>query len=178
MVRHQSPKLAKGVRFSPLMPRDETRDEFDSSLFHSPMPGINNRMKSHRHPPLPEWFNDIRPGICRWCNDAIPPTKTGRASKATWHTGCVTDYRAVAHPSFTRKLIWRRDQGVCRKCGCVCKRRGKPAWHVDHIQPLIDANGDLSFWQMGNLQTLCVECHTAKTVWENRTRIIGERDGM
>lgn len=34
---------------------------------------------------------------------------------------------------------------------------------MDHIKPLIEANGDINYWKMGNLQTLCKACHHKKT---------------
>jgi 5-methylcytosine-specific restriction endonuclease McrA len=46
---------------------------------------------------------------------------------------------------------------------------------MDHIKPLIEAQGDLSFWQMGNLQTLCHPCHTAKTSSEATERAAKRR---
>jgi 5-methylcytosine-specific restriction endonuclease McrA len=41
---------------------------------------------------------------------------------------------------------------------------------MDHIKPLIAANGDISYWQLPNLQTLCTPCHTAKTSQEATER--------
>lgn len=34
---------------------------------------------------------------------------------------------------------------------------------MDHIKPLIESNGNLEYWKMGNLQTLCKSCHHKKT---------------
>lgn len=36
-------------------------------------------------------------------------------------------------------------------------------WQADHIRPLCEADGDLSFWELPNLRTLCTPCHKAKT---------------
>lgn len=44
------------------------------------------------------------------------------------------------------------------------------AWQHDHIRPLVDANGDLQFWRLANIQTLCTACHKAKTAREARER--------
>jgi 5-methylcytosine-specific restriction endonuclease McrA len=46
---------------------------------------------------------------------------------------------------------------------------------MDHITPLIEAKGDLTFWQLGNLQTLCKICHTAKTSQEASQRALVRR---
>lgn len=59
-----------------------------------------------------------------------------------------------------RNLVLKRDRWTCRSCG---KRIAPPDAHVDHIRPVrrfkrpIDAN------VYGNLQTLCIDCHGAKT---------------
>lgn len=43
-------------------------------------------------------------------------------------------------------------------------------WQADHIRPLLDANGDIEFYLLANLQTLCTPCHVAKGVEDNRRR--------
>ena len=52
---------------------------------------------------------------------------------------------------------------------CVeCESQGRitPATVVDHIVP---HKGNLElFWDEGNLQTLCKQCHDSKTVKEGR----------
>lgn len=121
----------------------------------------------HRKPPLPPHFNKTTPGICRWCNEAITKTlKSGKVSKATWHQSCVTEYKSIHWPSFTRKLVWRRDKGKCSGCGHQCDRKGKNGWQMDHIIPLYAANGQLWAWKLENLQTLCKPCHKIKTAKE------------
>lgn len=49
---------------------------------------------------------------------------------------------------------WFRDQPLCVLCG-------KPATELDHVIPH-RGNMDL-FWDEGNLQGLCKECHVKKT---------------
>lgn len=34
---------------------------------------------------------------------------------------------------------------------------------VDHIRPLFEAHGDMSYYEMENLVSLCIECHKKKT---------------
>lgn len=46
---------------------------------------------------------------------------------------------------------------------------------MDHIKPLIEANGNISYWEMPNLQTLCIKCHTAKTSAEATQRAADRR---
>ena len=54
-----------------------------------------------------------------------------------------------------RQLALRRDGWQCVSCGA----RGR--LEVDHIKP-VRTHPDLSF-ELTNLQTLCVPCHTRKT---------------
>ena len=53
-----------------------------------------------------------------------------------------------------RKLVFDRDGWKCRKCG----RFGR--LEADHIQPITKGG---SFWNLGNIQTICRDCHLAKT---------------
>lgn len=52
----------------------------------------------------------------------------------------------------------RRDGFACVKCGAV------GSLEVDHIKPVRDAP-ELSF-ELSNLQTLCIRCHSRKTQLE------------
>ena len=128
---------------------------------------------SHRKPPLPEGWESPTPGTCKWCGLPIPD-KNGKKSRATWHEACVLAYKLIHWPSVTRRAVWRRDHGRCRSCGVICPRGSH--WHVDHIQPLIQANGDISFWKMPNLQTLCLACHNKKTSLESKARAKARAD--
>lgn len=116
--------------------------------------------------PVPSWFANPVPGICRWCNGAIGLTPTGRASTATWYTSCVQEYKFLTRPSIQRRVVARRDKFICAACGVFC--RG--AWDLDHIKPLWESGGDPAFWQLANMQTLCVPCHKVKTSREATRR--------
>ncbi|KDE14238.1 HNH endonuclease [Rhodococcus aetherivorans] len=59
-------------------------------------------------------------------------------------------YRGVPKPLAAR--IRRRDHHTCQRCG-------QPGHEVDHIRN-VKAGGDD---HPDNLQTLCTECHQAKT---------------
>ena len=63
----------------------------------------------------------------------------------------------------TRTRILARDGGVC----CECRRLGigRAAQEVDHITPLKRGGTDAD----ENLQSLCIECHAAKTAKEAST---------
>jgi 5-methylcytosine-specific restriction enzyme A len=45
-------------------------------------------------------------------------------------------------------------------CEACCPHRLVPATHVDHIRPMAKGGDALS---LGNLQSLCAPCHSAKT---------------
>ncbi len=64
-----------------------------------------------------------------------------------------------------RRLILDRDGWRCQSCG----KAGR--LEVDHILAL-HFGGD--FWDMGNLQALCRNCHFAKTARENSRRVRAE----
>lgn len=87
------------------------------------------------------------------------------------HTGHKDKWRGSSHSRGydsdwrrTRLLALARDFDLCQQC----KRDGRltPATCVDHIQPIQqtpDRRLDLT-----NLQSLCTECHSRKTVLEDR----------
>ncbi len=59
-----------------------------------------------------------------------------------------------------RRIVLERDAGLCKACGCATGESG----HVDHIEP---HRGDWErFTTVENLQVLCHECHSKKTVRE------------
>lgn len=127
-------------------------------------------MSEHRKPPLPPHFDTAPEGTCKWCGESTGMTPKGKPSKSRWHQKCVEEYKMLFWPTTTRRAVWRRDKGVCKECGTQCSRRGEPKWHMDHIKPLIEANGDINYWKLENLQTLCVSCHTKKTSVEATNR--------
>jgi 5-methylcytosine-specific restriction endonuclease McrA len=57
-----------------------------------------------------------------------------------------------------RYHVMKRDKGVCASCGVKASE-----WQADHIRPLYKSNGELEFFKLSNLQTLCTACHKAKT---------------
>ena len=59
-----------------------------------------------------------------------------------------------------RKVILRRDKGLCQVCLAGGKYR--PAKQVDHIRAKSQGGTDAE----DNLQSICVECHQAKTANE------------
>ena len=129
----------------------------------------------YRIPPKPEYFDSVPPGTCRWCNELTGLTPKGKVKTSRWHSHCLQEYKLLFWPTTTRKAVWKRDAGICNECKTQCEKQNN-GWHLDHIKPLIEAKGDLSFWQMGNLQTLCKVCHKNKTSKEATERAIKRKN--
>jgi 5-methylcytosine-specific restriction protein A len=62
----------------------------------------------------------------------------------------------------TRKRILCRDKGLCQPC--LKAGRPRPAKQVDHIVPKFEGGTDAD----DNLQSICKDCHDAKTAAEAR----------
>ena len=77
------------------------------------------------------------------------------------------EYKLIYWPRETRKAVWDRDRGSCAGCGTKCGKRG---WDMDHVKPLIEAQGNIEYWKLPNLQTLCWACHKKKTGSEAKAR--------
>lgn len=129
----------------------------------------------HRKPPKPKSYDTAPKGTCRWCNKKIIGKNGKQSLRASWHPKCVTEYKLIHWPGVTRRAVFKRDRGICATCGHQCGRKGKDVWHMDHIKPLIESEGDLSYWKLGNLQTLCQRCHFAKTGREATARAEARR---
>lgn len=63
-----------------------------------------------------------------------------------------------------RRVALERDGYLCRTC--YAKGRPTPATEVDHITPKAQDGED----DIDNLQSLCSDCHRAKTAKENGKR--------
>lgn len=128
----------------------------------------------HRTPPKPKSYDTASKGTCRWCGNPILKKDGSVNTRAAWHPKCVQEYKLIFWPAVTRRAVWARDKGKCRSCGVVSPKRGGH-WHMDHIKPLIESHGDISFWKMPNLQTLCKSCHTKKTSQEATDRALKKK---
>lgn len=121
----------------------------------------------HRIPPKPPYFDNPAPGQCKWCGLDITKPDGTLNKRSHWHPSCVEEYKILFWPKVTRMAVYRRDKAICAGCGCHCSRA---MWHMDHIRPLIEAHGNLDFWRLSNLQTLCEDCHIKKTSQEATER--------
>jgi hypothetical protein len=131
-------------------------------------------MGAHRTPPKPPYFDTVPEGTCRWCNQEVGLTPKGKQSKSRWHPACLAEYKLLFWPATTRRAVYKRDRAKCNQCGAKCDRYQNP-WHMDHIKPLVEAQGNLDYWRLPNLQTLCEPCHTAKTSHEATERAAKRR---
>lgn len=78
----------------------------------SMLPGLR-RLRS-MNAPLLRILLDRRPGTCTWCGVVIGSKLKGR----TWcGDRCVTAFQSRCCPNTARKLVIKRDGGVCRRCG-------------------------------------------------------------
>jgi hypothetical protein len=148
-------------------------------------------MTTHRRIAIPPY----RPrGTCRLCDKQILNPDGTPNTRRNWHPECVHAFRMANHPDYARRVIYARDRGVCAACGADTHRtaverggtvRLRPwhgpevggdycrvdiyetaEWHLDHIVPLIDGGAH----DESNMQTLCVDCHKAKTAREATER--------
>lgn len=119
-------------------------------------------MSDHRKPPKPKHYLTAPKGYCRVCGKAI--IKNDKINtRANWHPACVKEYKLVHFPRETRKAVWARDKGRCYICGGVV---GKKEWELEHIKPLYEAKGRISYWELPNCGTACKPCHKKKTAAE------------
>lgn len=61
-----------------------------------------------------------------------------------------------------RMKVAYEQRYTCAKCAQLLP----PDWQLDHVVPLSEGGGN----ERGNVQALCVACHTDKTVTATRTR--------
>jgi hypothetical protein len=88
-----------------------------------------------------------------------------RQTKALWYWLARRHFNEVDWRSDAYGLANRDVERQMKEAGMSISGS---AWQHDHIRPLIEANGDLTFWQLDNIQTLCTACHVAKTADDNR----------
>lgn len=120
---------------------------------------------------------------CRWCGGAVP---CGRFSFCC--DACVHEWRLRSDPGYLREQVFRRDRGVCARCGedtealrknkrkldYLARRqfekvwgRRRQLWDADHIVPVAEGGGECD---LSNMRTLCLKCHRAATA-ELRRRL-------
>ncbi len=109
-----------------------------------------------------DMFPHREDGLCACgCGKIVP-----RPPRLRWHSNkCrlwVVDLYFIHTGSSNtiRHYLYLRDEGVCIECG------GDRVWEADHILAVKDGGGGCG---LDNFQTLCTDCHKAKTA-EGRRR--------
>lgn len=128
----------------------------------------------HRLPPKSPYYHNPKKGQCRHCGKDVLKPNGELNKRANWHKKCVQEYKLIHWPQVTRKAVFKRDKGKCADCGVIAKRGQR--WDMDHIKPLVESKGDLSYWQLPNLQTLCPPCHIKKTSAEASKRALARKN--
>ena len=89
---------------------------------------------------------------------------------------CAEDFRIKTSASAVRFAVFKRDNGVCAKCGTDVfavtgrERRARGTgdlWQADHIVPVIEGGGACG---LDNYRTLCTACHKEETAQLARRR--------
>lgn len=120
-------------------------------------------------------------GWCRLCGEPVL-TKDGVPNRRrTWHRGepwetrnCKDEYWLAISSSYAKHRVWERDRGKCSSCDIQCEDWPQSyTWEADHVVPLIDGGS----FGLDNLQTLCVDCHKAKTAKEAAERAVRRKAG-
>lgn len=133
-----------------------------------------------------ENFKEHYTGGCRWCGKTeLPPRR-----KTFCSNECVDNYMIRISTSYMRKLVFKRDKGICSKCstdtkkisrqiyeeekltnspsslretykiGKIRVKRNMGCWEANHIVPCF-LNGGLC--DLSNIETLCKICHLKET---------------
>lgn len=103
--------------------------------------------------------------LCLVCHGKLPKRRHSYCSDECWTRNT---------PSHMRRLVERRDNGICAGCHRQCKigalRWGKqltkeewralPNWQADHIIPVIEGGG---LCGLDGYRTLCSECHNGES---------------
>lgn len=104
---------------------------------------------------------------------------------------CIADYRIRSDLRHARRLVFKRDKGVCAECkidtgalkvearhdSTVRKSlhalgfTKKHLWEMDHIVPVVEGGGGCG---LNNLRTLCIPCHKTATA-ALRTRLANRK---
>jgi len=124
--------------------------------------------------------------LCRQCGQEVPPRRRTFCGDA-----CVEQWKLKTDPSFLRRRVWKRDKGLCARCGLKCRdlekaidllrgvlaRQGKSKVYGD-LRKALKIRSRHSFWDadhiravvdgggecgLENMQTLCLWCHREKT---------------
>ena len=145
--------------------------------------------QAHRRVPTPPYRaiyvrDGVRQKNCRWCDGPLLKPDGSPDLRRNWHPDCAEAFMIRNHPRELRLAVFKRDHGVCARCGrdtvahltvqwdrptrqALWGGAQNPLWEADHILPLKEGGA----FDLSNVQTLCaVPCHREKTSEENRAR--------
>ncbi len=110
-------------------------------------------------------------GLCACgCGEKLERRRTRWASDACSIHASETYQIVCGHSSHIRPALHKRDRGICVECDRECTGS---AWHdglmweADHVTPVHLGGGGCL---LGGYQTLCEDCHKAKTARNARRR--------
>ncbi len=107
--------------------------------------------------------------LCRQCGQEVP-----KGRRTFCGDGCVHEWRIRTDPGYVRLEVYKRDKGVCARCGKDSKEIEIPGkewggrvwpyqghrWEAHHIIAVSEGGGECG---LENYETLCVLCHKAET---------------
>jgi hypothetical protein len=117
-------------------------------------------------------------GRCRWCGGLVEPPRR------TWCSDeCVDAWGILTSSAIVRSAVWKRDHGICAQCGHDATKYTRTdgstvdvgmwgEWDADHIVPVWKGGG---LCGLDNYQTLCRDCHAAKTAADAAERAVLRR---
>lgn len=114
---------------------------------------------NHRQAPRPASW-DCKRGNCRFCGEPIIENGV-QNNRKHWHQECADLWVIMNNPDKARRHVFLREKGTCQGCGFTSPLMKD--FQNDHIKPLFEAEGDLSFYDPENMQLLCKDCHLEKT---------------
>lgn len=109
---------------------------------------------------------------CRWCKGKLSGRRTSFCSDE-----CVHQWKMRTQPEYLRRLVFKRDRGVCAICGinATWSHSGHrvTGWDADHVVPVSEGGGECD---LSNLRTLCISCHKTATAELARRRAARTKD--
>ncbi|NDF13379.1 MAG: HNH endonuclease [Proteobacteria bacterium] len=109
--------------------------------------------------------------LCRWCRGPVTPPRKSWCGDA-----CVDEYRLRYDSTYQRRIVLKRDKGVCAGCGLDCLelarlvvRTHREVGYEEAVQKLIDAglrSTDLRWkgWRKDRLHPLWQADHIVPVV--------------
>ncbi len=88
--------------------------------------------------------------------------------RKNWHQPCADIWVIANSATKARKFVFTREHGTCQGPDCSFKSLMMKDFHVDHIVPLFEAEGQLVYYTAANMQLLCHACHRTKTAEDMR----------